>query len=150
MSKYINKPNFLGKKFLFIFNICLLLILIVTQIVPLRKSYAFSQTVYITEQALPAVVLIYSRIDYSGILYIPWLSGAEAFTVTSYVSSMGSGFFVNPNGYLVTNGHVVFCFTSKNFREDSVTKSYIIQDAVYTLLSWYQERYGIMFSHTWK
>ncbi|MEM2885373.1 MAG: trypsin-like peptidase domain-containing protein [Thermoproteota archaeon] len=122
--------------------------ILVPLLVPLEESRAYSQASYVTESALPAVVLVYSRIDYSGTFYVPWVWGAEAYTVTRYVSSMGSGFFVNPNGYLVTNGHVVFCFVSKDFKDDSVTRSYIIQDAVYALLSWCQEQYGVTFTQS--
>jgi len=144
MSKCIRTIKFFGKRATFLAYAAVLM----SSLLPLKGSGAYSQAAYVTEQALPAVVLVYSRIDYSGTFYIPWTWGPEAFTFTRYVSSMGSGFFVNPNGYLVTNGHVVFCFMSKNFKDDSITKNYIIQDAVYALLSWYQQQYGITFSQT--
>lgn len=116
------------------------------QLTPLRTGYAFSKGSYITELSLPSVALVYSRVDYEATLYIPWTSGTEPYTVTHYIAAIGSGFFVNPNGYLVTNGHVVFCFSKKNYAEDSITKGYILQDAVITLIDWYQQQYGRTFT----
>jgi len=59
---------------------------------------------------------------------------------------MGSGFFVNPNGYIITNGHVVFCYKSSNYKDDAVTKSYIIQDATTLLIEYAQQQCGITFT----
>jgi len=108
---------------------------------PLRTGYPV-YSASCMEQALPSVVLVYSRIDYEGTLYIPWPSGTEAVTVTHNITAMGSGFFVDPNGHLVTNGHVVFCFSQKDYAEDPYTKDYIILDASATLVDLYQQQYG--------
>ncbi|NIM12801.1 MAG: FHA domain-containing protein [Candidatus Aminicenantes bacterium] len=48
----------------------------------------------------PAVVLVYS-----GMFVTITLRSGQQFNVPNYGS--GSGFFINPDGYLVTNGHVV-------------------------------------------
>lgn len=126
----------------------LIFLITAIQFAPLRTGYAFSSGAYVTEQALPAVALVYSRVDYEGTFYIPWVSGTLAYTVTHYIAAMGSGFFVNPNGYLVTNGHVVFCFTKKNYAEDSTTKDYIIQDGVTALINWYEQQNGPTFTQS--
>jgi len=126
--------------------VLLLVAIIPFNFVPPKIDYAFSNEAYLTELALPAVVLVYSRVDYYGLFYIPWDTGPEEFTVSGYVGSMGSGFFVNPNGYLVTNGHVVFCFESKNYKEDSYTKNWIVQDAVSALVKWYSSKYSWSFT----
>jgi len=112
------------------------------QLGPLRAGYSVTSASYVMEQALPSMVLVYSMVDYEGTFYVPWPSGTEAYTVTHHIAAMGSGFFVDPNGYLVTSGHVVFCFSQQDYAEDPHTKDYIILDASATLVEEYQEEYG--------
>jgi S1-C subfamily serine protease len=127
---------------------CLILlvsVLVTLPSVPFGVARAFSQLTYMDDLSLPAVVLIHTRIDYAGTFYIPWRTGAEAFAVTGHVGTVGSGFFVNPNGYIVTNGHVVFCLENKDYRQDPMTKKDIMQDAIKKLTTLYQRQHGVTF-----
>lgn len=106
----------------------------------------FSETAYVANKAVPAVVLVYSIVEYGAQVYIPWMTGSEEYAVNDYIAAMGSGFFVNPNGYIVTNGHVVFCFESSNYKDDIFTKKDIIQDATMVLIEYVQQQLGIVFT----
>ena len=74
----------------------------------------------------PAVVLIYS-----GMFIKVTLGNGQSFSVPNYGS--GSGFFINSEGYLVTNGHVVASYVAyMNDKEGSSTKlmnQFIVQKA---------------------
>jgi len=95
-------------------KIVLLMILIAFLFQPIIPVGAteFSQTAYIADKTIPATVLVYSILEYSARVYIPWNAGTEEYEVNSYLAAMGSGFFVNPNGY------VVFCYESGNYKDD--------------------------------
>lgn len=112
------------------------------QFSPFGTGYPATSASYVMEQASPSMALVYSIIDYEGTFYVPWPWGTENHTVTHHIAAMGSGFFVDPNGYLVTSGHVVFCFSQRDYAEDPYTRDYIIQDASAYLVDLYQEQYG--------
>ena len=72
----------------------------------------------------PAVVLVYS-----GMFVKIALKNRQTYEVPNYGS--GSGFFINPDGYLVTNGHVVNTFVKYTNDKDAyarkVVNDFIIQ-----------------------
>jgi len=85
-----------SKRAMFVW-LLLVLVGIPCSLVPGEKLTEEQMTAYRTR---PAVVLIYSGM-YADIA----LKGGETFKLPNYGS--GSGFFINSEGYLVTNGHVV-------------------------------------------
>lgn len=75
---------------------------------------------------LPATVFIYTEI--SSVVRYPTRGGGFWDLETS-IAAVASGFFVNSDGYIVTAGHVVWCMTHSNYREDLVTKGEILAAA---------------------
>jgi len=82
-------------------------------------------------------VLIYSQIDATVKVYIPdenWIPTNDYILVLASVGAMGSGFFVNSNGYIATAGHVVFSFTHTAIAEDIYVKYFLVNTAFEVLL----------------
>jgi len=127
------------------FTIALILVASIYNVSPVYAA-GFTETGYLAEKTLPTTVLVYSVLEYEATVYVPWVTGAEEYTVTSSLANMGSGFFVNPEGYLVTNGHVVFCYESSNYKDDSVARSQMIQDATTQLIAYVQQYEGYTFT----
>jgi S1-C subfamily serine protease len=86
----------------------------------------------IAELGEASTVLIYSQIDANIKIYYPdifWTPTTFYFTVPVSVAAVGSGFFVTSDGYIVTAGHVIFCFTHKDITQDLWTKYFLIETA---------------------
>jgi hypothetical protein len=110
------------------------------------KGHAFTQMTYVTDMTMPAVVLVYSTVDYVGKFYIPFATGVEELSISGYIGAIGSGFFVTSTGYVVTNGHVVFCLTSKDYKQDPYTKQNLIYDGVARMIDAYEKANQVTFS----
>ena len=81
----------------------------------------------VADKGTPATVFVFSQIT-STVTYPNDLGGRS--TVGPFnIAATGSGFFVNSDGYIITNGHVVFSVTHSNYLEDIDTKNLIIQRA---------------------
>lgn len=83
----------------------------------------------------PAVVLIYS-----GMSVKVALNNGQTFDVPNYGS--GSGFFVNPNGYLVTNGHVVDTFQKYTRDKDAYAQKVMNNFIVNRIIMDYKQKHG--------
>lgn len=90
-----------SKKFVYI---SLLFIIVITGSSPLPGN-ELTQEQMTAYRTRPAVVLIYSGMNMK-----IGLNNGQQFNYPYYGS--GSGFFINPEGYLVTNGHVVAIYNS--------------------------------------
>jgi serine protease Do len=91
----------------------------------------------ISELGEAATVLIYSQVDASVKIPIPndsWVPTTEYILVSVSSGAMGSGFFVNSNGYIATAGHVVFSFTHTDLAQDLYTKYFLINASFAVLL----------------
>ena len=85
-----------------------------------------SQAELAANLGLPATVFIYTELD--SVVRYPTTSGGT-YDLQTAVGAVASGFFVNSEGYIVTAGHVVWCMTHSNYREDLVTKGEILAGA---------------------
>ena len=65
---------------------------------------------------------------------------ANIVSVPLTVGIAGSGFFVDSTGYIVTAGHVVFCFTHDNFAQDPSTRIFVITSAFDVLVQALQQQ----------
>jgi len=96
----------------------------------------------IAELGESSTVLIYSQIDATVKIYIPdenWSPTPQYILVPVKVGAWGSGFFVNSYGYIVTAGHVLFCFTHTEFSQDLYTKYFLIDTSFLVLLEAFED-----------
>jgi len=114
----------------------LLLLMMASIGIAQRISLCKAETQYssnmIAELGEAATVLIYSQIDANIKVYYPdvnWVPTTLYFTVPVSVAALGSGFFVTADGYIVTAGHVIFCFTHKDITQDLYTKYFLVENA---------------------
>jgi serine protease Do len=97
---------------------------------------------YIGELGEASTVLIYSQIDATIKVFIPdenWVPTNEYVLVPVTTGAIGSGFFVNSNGYIATAGHVVFSFTHTSIDQDLYVKYFLIDTAFTVLLQALQD-----------
>ena len=86
----------------------------------------------IAELGEAATVLVYTRIVATIKVYVPdinWVPTTEYFLVPVSIAAIGSGFFVTADGYIVTAGHVLFCFTHQDLTRDLYTKYFLMESA---------------------
>jgi len=86
----------------------------------------------IAELGEAATMLIYCQIDADIKIYAPdenWTSTTVQLFIPVSISTMGSGFFVSEDGYIVTAGHCIFCFTHKDITQDLETKYLLIEES---------------------
>jgi hypothetical protein len=96
----------------------------------------------IAELGEASTVLIYSQIDATVKVYVPdenWLPTTDYILVPVTIGTIGSGFFVSSVGYIVTAGHVLFCFTHTDFTQDLRTKYVLIDQSFNVLMSALEE-----------
>ena len=86
----------------------------------------------ISDIAYPAVVFIYAEV--SGEIETP------DYIITTSIGGFGTGFFVNPHGYIVTCGHVVFAMDNVDPLQDSVVRHYLLYKAAIELINYFKEQ----------
>lgn len=132
----INKSKIAG--------IALLLILatnigIMTLVRPCEAAYS---PALIAELGEASTVLIYSQIAANVKVPIPdanWNPTNNYYPLVAIaVGAWSSGFFVNSNGYIVTAGHSLFCFTHTDFTQDLYTKQLVVIVSFLTILAAYE------------
>jgi len=77
----------------------------------ITNSYSEEDLTIMLNRVKPAVVLIVSQINAEAIL--PSREGPKNFPLEP-LRGTGTGFIINPRGYIVTNGHVVQLYHEKN------------------------------------
>lgn len=83
----------------------------------------------------PAVVMVYS-----GMFVKIAFKNGQNFTIPKY--GYGSGFFINPEGYLVTNGHVVDTYVKYNKDKDAYAKKVFIDFIIQKIIMEFKQKKG--------
>lgn len=97
----------------------------------------------IAELGEASTVLIYSTITATVNMPVPDANmqpTANVISVLLTVGIAGSGFFVASTGYIVTAGHVTYCFTQENFAQDPNTRIFVITNAFNVLVQALQQQ----------
>ena len=86
----------------------------------------------LSDLAYPAVVLIYAEV--TGEIDTP------DYRITATIAGFGTGFFVNPHGYIATCGHVVFAFDNNDPAQDSIVRYYLLYRAAMLLVEYFRRQ----------
>lgn len=130
-------------------GLAMLLMLLVANIgmlngVPFSSAAATSySTELIAELGEASTTLIYSTLTATVNLPVPDANmnpTANIISVLLSVGVAGSGFFVASTGYIVTAGHVVYCFTQENFAQDPNTRIFVMAASFDVLLQALQQQ----------
>jgi S1-C subfamily serine protease len=108
---------------------------------------SFAATTYstglIAELGEASTMLIYSTLTATVNLPVPDANmnpTANIVSVLLGVGVAGSGFFAASTGYIVTAGHVVYCFTQEDFAQDPNTRIFVMTTAFDVLVQTLQEQ----------
>ncbi len=97
----------------------------------------------IAELGEASTTLIYSTITATVNMPVPDANmnpTANVVSVLLTVGITGSGFFVGSTGYIVTAGHVAYCFTQDNFAQDPSTRIFVITQSFDVLVQALQQQ----------
>ena len=112
--------------------VVLLLALVLSPQITLMMPQGVTEVQLISDIAYPAVVFIYAEI--TGEVETPdWI-------ITASIGGFGTGFFVNPHGYIVTCGHVLFAMDNVDPLQDSVVRYYLLYKAAIVLINYLKEQ----------
>ena len=109
-----------------LFTSSLIVILVLGGIFPgiIPNANAITDAEIVADKGTPGTVFIFSQIE--SIVTIPAQGGGRLEVGPTTFGAAGSGFFVNSNGYIITNGHVVFSNTESNYLDDPETTNLIL------------------------
>jgi hypothetical protein len=112
--------------------------------IPLTSAATTSySTGLIAELGEASTMLMYSTLTATVTLPVPDANMNPTATIVSVeltVGVAGSGFFVASTGYIVTAGHVVYCFTQDSFAQDPSTKIFVMTTAFDVLVQALQQQ----------
>jgi S1-C subfamily serine protease/predicted RNA-binding Zn-ribbon protein involved in translation (DUF1610 family) len=99
-----------------------------------------NQGAIVSNIGLPATVLVDSNL--TATVNCNGIPNVQPFQTTESVGAFGSGFFVNSQGYIVTNAHVVFSYNSPTPTDDQTDSQLLIEQLANQISQSYEAQNG--------
>jgi S1-C subfamily serine protease len=98
-----------------------------------------SQAAIVSSVGLPGTVLVFANVSAIANCFPP---NQTPFTQGTSIAAIGSGFFVNSQGYFVTNGHVIFANDASTPQNDKQDNHDLIVQAAMNAIAAYEAQTG--------